>query len=320
MGFTVTQGRYGSFDAIIAEDPSSGAELMLLPELGGTVQRLKLATDDGTETLSLLQSDSIDELSENPWFRGRFLFPFNDRIAVGRYHFEGTEYQLPINDTDHGDAIHGFLYRTAMNVDAIKSDNDTARIQLSVTLPKIEGYPFSPSLTLSFTLERNSLLICAEISNTSTGSIPVSFGWHPYFSFPQLKSIDECHLHVTANHYVEVDDALIPTGNIRSVHDTAFDYMDSTTLDSQELDICFVQEEGITELRWDDLSLQITQSTSFFPYTQIFTLPDRSAIALEPVTAAANAFNTMQTGSVILEPKQRRKGSFILSLHKVSTL
>ena len=66
------------------------------------------------ETHRLLVEDAAEELLANPWFRGRLLFPFNDRIPGGVYRFEGREYAFPCTEGD--DALHGFLWQRAMRV------------------------------------------------------------------------------------------------------------------------------------------------------------------------------------------------------------
>ena len=67
--------------------------LVLCPSLGGTIVSLTLGSDQH----QIMRNDLDAELLKNPLFRGRFLFPFNDRIPDGIYTFHDKTYQLPKN-------------------------------------------------------------------------------------------------------------------------------------------------------------------------------------------------------------------------------
>ncbi|MFW5796497.1 MAG: aldose 1-epimerase [Alkalispirochaeta sp.] len=102
----------------------AGAAALIDPARGGTVHRLRLCplspdTDSAVDApVDILWGDPEPARSpvETDLFRGRPLVPFADRIPGGSYTFQGATCRLPINDTTMGDAIHGFLYRTALAV------------------------------------------------------------------------------------------------------------------------------------------------------------------------------------------------------------
>jgi aldose 1-epimerase len=163
--------------AIIEENGMRKAVLQIEPgdisavieiDRGGTVSSLKLSPDGShVSAISILYEDTKKELDENPWFRGRILFPFNDRIKDGKYSWEGSEYQLERNDSETGDAIHGFLFREKMDVLYYRTDESFACIALNRTLPAEEGYPFSPEIAIEYKLAMSSFEINLTVFNKS---------------------------------------------------------------------------------------------------------------------------------------------------------
>ncbi len=309
MMFSLKPVKTGFTHSIRLEEKYTGAALEVVPSLGGTVHSLSLVPQTGDKARPILYGDTPDELISNPWFRGRVLFPFNDRIPAGNYTFRGEEYSLPPNDKESGDAIHGFLYRIPLSVTGEESDNGCARITLSGQISNEEGYPFTPNLSIQYTLHPSLFRIDFHISNKSDTPLPWSLGWHPYFFIPgrrdSLGKNGDCgkwRLTLPADRYVEVDRDLLPTGRKPDVNDSAFDFREGEKITDQELDLAFENRQGWTRLSGEDLEIRLEQDIEHFPFTQVFTHPDRRSVALEPVTAATNAFNHPDLGLSILEP------------------
>ncbi len=289
---------------------------------GGMVHALSLVPGGGVEMdpkpLAVLAGDSPKELNTNPWFRGRILFPFNDRIAGGRYTFDGKKYQLEINDPEQGDAIHGFLHRLPMKMVSRFASPDKNHLTLYAIIPHVAGYPFSPELLVKYELQASSFQMDFTVKNSTDESIPFSLGWHPCFTLPTPDgTIDSLLLRIDADGFVQVDERLIPTGEVVSVEGSMYDYREGKTIGATSLDTAFVMNQGKTCLSNGQYTLIIQQSRDLFGYMQVFTHPDRGFIALEPVSAAANAFNMPDFGLRILQPGEQVTGSFSVTLEAV---
>ena len=90
-------------------------QVTFFPELGGTVSTLELGT--GAGLLSVLRGYAgKDDYNVDGRYRGMHLIPFANRVRDGKYTFNGTEYELPINDPEHHHAHHGFLGGRALAV------------------------------------------------------------------------------------------------------------------------------------------------------------------------------------------------------------
>ncbi len=83
------------------------------------------------------------------------------------------------------------------------------------------------------------------------------------------------------------------------------------------MDIAYRTPGGHTARLTDGhLLLEITQS-ELFQYTQIYIPPDRGSIAIEPVSAATNAFNVPALGLRVLEPGQGVDGTVTVTLSEI---
>jgi aldose 1-epimerase len=303
-----------------------GAEMELYPHLGGTVRRLSLVPGQGGDAVDLLAGDEERELEENPWFRGRLLFPFCDRIPGGRYRFEGKEFRLPSNQED-GSAIHGLLYKMPGRLVSTSTTPSARRVDLDWLLGEDAGYPFRLALSVSYRLFRSGSGVAASIAfrvvNRGEGPAPVGFGWHPYFHLPGL-SADDMKISIPCEHYVEVREDLMPTGRLVPVGEglSSADYYDfrhSRSLGKGVYDIAYPieKEKGesgrTVELSSDTVSLAMNTQGAF-SFFQLFTPPDRSAVALEPLSNVTDAFNRDDMGALTLLPGKAFSGSLTLSL------
>src|SRR6056297_1918593 len=125
MNYRVRQFKRHGIDYLKLESTKTGEYVLILPGSGGTVHQVALRPDSGAAQ-ELLENDPPEDILRNPWFRGRILFPFDDRVHAGRYSFDGVEYKLPINDPDGEDALHGFLYSQALELSRSEASQQKA--------------------------------------------------------------------------------------------------------------------------------------------------------------------------------------------------
>lgn len=160
-------------------------------------------------------------------FDGAVLAPWPNRIADGRYDFDGRSHQLPITEPARKTALHGL----AAEADWDLVERDAASVTLRTDFSDEEGYPFSLSLEVTYALgpteaeeatggagagegsdatERaNELRIHARALNRGQKPAPFGFGFHPWIH-PGADRVDQAQLLVPAETWFEVDDRLIP--------------------------------------------------------------------------------------------------------------
>ena len=116
-------------------------------------------------------------------FKSARLSPFVCRMAAGRYSFNNHDYLI---DKFYlgGEAIHGLLYDALFSITDSGADNDSAFVTLQYKYDKREeGFPFAYTSIVTYTLrDKGRLSIETTIQNNDSSSMPVSDGWHPYFT------------------------------------------------------------------------------------------------------------------------------------------
>lgn len=324
MRFEATEETLDGIETLCLRDAETGALSAILPQLGGTVRRLVLPTRSssvsqapGQALTRVLEEDTPQEVSRNPGFRGRILFPFNDRIPQGAYRFDRRDFRLRQNEPESESAIHGLIYDRRCKVSSVTADDRGARLTLSyhITPDEFPGYPFAVQLRAHYRLSEHGFELRLEALNTGSVAAPVSLGWHPYVATPN--GVDAAFLRCPAGRFVEVDDQLLPTGALPPVAGGALDFRNAEPIGRRELDIALERRAGpndpsaavttFVDRGCDVVALR--QSNPPFRFTQLFIPRSRSSLAVEPVTAATNAFNRPELGLARLQSGERLIGT-----------
>ena len=291
-------------------DTTSGSRAGILPAAGGTLWSVALCADNTNpvgdeynDCAELLAGDPLSTIEANPWFRGRILFPFNDRIPHGRYQWNSETYQLRVNDHDTGDAIHGLVYDQPFQTVESRCGVDFAEVVLRCGFDRrrFTGFPFAAQLDVRYTLRRERLDVALTARNPGSRSCPVAMGIHPYVRTEP--SVDTAALLCASDSWVEVDNQLLPTGNQLQSAGSPYDFEAKRSLLRRELDIALRRRRtavAVTEVLRRGDTVVVEQETRAFAYTQLFIPPDRESIAVEPITAATNSFNDARLGLRVL--------------------
>lgn len=300
MAFEINRTNDGHADVVELKNIQTEESVVIVPDMGGTVNQITLKDFGGLRELL-----KVDEkhYTDNHSYRGRLLFPFNDRIPEAFYEWFGKEYQLKSNCASDGSAIHGLIYDQKMTVVNESADENSAQMTLSFEIlpDQFEGYPFQVFFQVQYLLTEEGFKMNFKIENTGKDVAPVALGWHPYFKIGD--NLMDHNLYMNSNSYVAVDRDLIPTGDIPSVDDTELDFRRGGSLEEVELDHALTAPmDQETVLKYEDRSVVIQQDTKFFEYVQCYIPRNRQSIAIEPVSAATDSFNREELGRTDLIP------------------
>lgn len=268
---------------------SHGRYTAVLTEVGANLRSLSL---DGRELLWTF------EAHEAPLdYQGAQLAPWPNRIADGRYDFDGQEHQVPINEPERHTALHGLVHDKSFELVEHTSSSVTQRVLLT----EEDGWPFRLLVEIRHGLGDDGLLVDVTAANVGDRPLPYGYGVHPYFAFP----LDQLTLELPFNRELLVDpDRLLPLeiAPVTAEHD----FTSARPLGDAVFDTAFTAprvphwEVGLvgpehTVRVWGDAST---------PWVQVFTHPDRHTIAVEPMTCGPDAFNPGPTRGerIVLTP------------------
>jgi aldose 1-epimerase len=189
---------------------------------GGIVVSLRVPDRRGTMDDVVLGYDSLDKYIANnsPHF-GALIGRYGNRIAHGKFTLDGKTYLLPKNDGDntlHG-GPHGFdtvvwkgkAIQNGVEMTYVSPDGD-------------QGFPGILTTVVRYTLEGSGLRI--EYSATTDRDTVVNLTNHSYFNLAGQSNGDilKHQLQINGSRFTPVDSTLIPTGELRPVAKTPFDF------------------------------------------------------------------------------------------------
>lgn len=178
--------------------------------------------------------DSIGPYLQSPPYFGSLIGRYGNRIGAGKFRIGEKDYTLATNNGAnhlHGGVV-GFdkvIWTAAPIADSIPS------LQLSyLSKDGEEGYPGNLQVAVTYSLtDEDGLKIQYEA--TTDQPTPVNLTNHSYFNLTgdTKQTILDHQLQLNADAYTPVDKGLIPTGEIRPVAGTPFDFRNPTTIGSR---------------------------------------------------------------------------------------
>src|SRR5688500_16397614 len=204
----------------------SGMEAKII-NFGGIVMSLKVPDRNGKFADVVLGFNNLDDyLKPHPSF-GTAIGRFGNRIAKGRFKLNGVEYKLAINNGEnhlHG-GIKGFD-DVVWTAEEHKSSLGPAVRLTYLSKDGEEGYPGNLKVTMVYTLtNRNELRI--DYTATTDKDTVLNLTHHSYFNLAGEGNGDILNhrLKLFADRFTPTDAGSIPTGELRSVKGTPFDFL-----------------------------------------------------------------------------------------------
>jgi aldose 1-epimerase len=189
---------------------------------GGVVRSLMVP--DGTDVV--LGFDTLEGYLANGAFISPIVGRYANRIARGRFVIDGTSYQLPLNDG--GNHLHGGprgLHHRPWNAVVIDGSAGPS-LELSLCSEDgDEGYPGALDVRVTYTVTDRDELVVAYRAECDAAT-HVNLTWHGYFNLRGHDAGDARghELTLAASRFTPVDETLIPTGELRSVAQSPFDF------------------------------------------------------------------------------------------------
>jgi aldose 1-epimerase len=233
--------------------------------------------------------------------RGQLLMPWPNRIAGGKYTFDGKDQQLSLTEPARLNATHGLVRWEQWSL--VEQTKSTATVGFRL-LP-CPGWDGILDLRVHYELSDEGLTVTPSATNVGPTRAPFGFGAHPYLTVGE-ESVNELTLSVPATDYLTVDERLLPTGT-KPVEGSDYDFRKPRPIGEAVLDTAYTGLTADEDGRWrvtvssGDRSTTMWAEAEHFSYTQVFTgdsLPPGRArhtgVAVEPMSCPAGAFATGQ--------------------------
>jgi aldose 1-epimerase len=197
---------------------------------GGIVVSLKTPDRAGKFDDVVLGYDRLEGyLKKNPCF-GALIGRYGNRIARGQFSLNGTTYKLAINNgANH---LHGGLKgfdKVVWTARPVEAPNGPALHLTYFCKDGEEGYPGNLAVTAIYTVTEDNALTVDFTATTDQRTV-CNLTHHSYFNLAGCGDILGQVVHINADHFTPVDGGLIPTGEVRSVAGTPFDFRQPTPI------------------------------------------------------------------------------------------
>ncbi|MBI1879877.1 MAG: galactose mutarotase [Chloroflexi bacterium] len=201
-----------------------------ITDYGGIVLSLDAPDRSGALGDVVLGFDTLEEyLRGNPYF-GALIGRYGNRIANGKFSLKGIEYTLAQNHAPN--SLHGGLkgfdkvFWDARPIDS----SDGSALELTYLSPDgEEGYPGTLLVKVIYTFTPDNALRI-DYSATSDKDTVVNLTHHSFFNLAGKGDILDHVLTLNADKFTPVDKTLIPTGELRPVAGTPFDFNQPTAI------------------------------------------------------------------------------------------
>lgn len=201
---------------------------------GATLQKLMVPDRAGKLADVELGYDDVQTYADAPNYWGASVGRYANRIAGGKFTLDGKSYQLPLNDKTN--SLHGGTKgfdRQNWRIVSVKS-GPQASVTLALTSPAgDQGYPGTLQVTATYALSESGDLTIDYDAKTDAATV-VNLTNHAIFNLAGEGApggILNHRLTIPASRYTPVNAALIPTGELKPVAGTVFDFTHGKVLE-----------------------------------------------------------------------------------------
>ena len=206
-------------------DNANGVVVRLIA-YGGAIVSIEVPDRDGRVADVALGYDSLDGYEADRAYFGSLIGRYANRIARGRFTLDGRAHAVTVNDGPNH--LHGGrrgFHKVPWDVTPFEDAGSQGALLTYTSVTGDEGYPGTLNVSVMLTLSADNSLTFdyAAIADEPT---PVNLTQHSYFNLAGhgAGDIRGHELMIAASRYTAVDSTLIPTGDLREVTGTPFDF------------------------------------------------------------------------------------------------
>ena len=278
-----------------------------------SLERVTLVSGDGVEAAFVpgagmvgvsLTLDGVELLARRHGLAGYLgrgstlgiplLAPWANRLSsphqvVGDVEWDVVVGAPGVHGDDAGQPIHGLLaYAGDWEVERLDADDESAvlraRLRVDDRLDRFASFPFEHDLVVEVSLAGRTLRVTTSLTATGDRPVPVAFGWHPWFEFPDVPRA-EWELSTPFVHRAVLDDRMIPTGEVVA------DPTPTGPLADAVLDDVFlgVVDGSVATVRAGSRGVSVRYVTGY-DVGVVFAPRQFDIVCIEPMTAPTDPF------------------------------
>ena len=193
---------------------------------GGAIVAIMVPDRDGNLANVIQGYNSVQDAINSPQpFLSTLIGRFGNRICRGQFRLRGKDYQLAINNGPN--ALHGGPKGFHARVWDATQMNDQSLVLELISAYGEEGYTGELKVTVVYTFTNENELMIEYLATTNKMTI-LNLTNHGFFSLAGIAdptpTIEDLECEINADYYLPIDETSIPTGEIRFVKDTPFDF------------------------------------------------------------------------------------------------
>lgn len=193
---------------------------------GGAIVAIMVPDKNGKYANVIQGHDNIQDVINSPEpYLSTLIGRYGNRICKGKFQLNGKVYQLAVNNGPN--SLHGGKKGFNAKVwDALRM-NDETLILSYVSSYGEEGYTGEVKVTVAYSFNDENELVIEYMATTNKKTI-INLTNHGFFSLAGIAdptpTIDNLICEINADYYIPIDETSIPTGEIRMVEGTPFDF------------------------------------------------------------------------------------------------
>src|SRR6478609_569133 len=194
---------------------------------GGIVTSLKVADKAGKFSDVVLGYDNLDGyIKSSPYF-GALVGRYGNRIAKGKFTLNGKQYTLAQNNGEN--SLHGGVKGFDKIVWKVVKVTDSTLELHYLSKDGEEGFPGNLTVKAVYQITDDNALRL-DFTATTDADTPCNLTQHSYFNLAGKGNVLDHVVTINADKFTPVDAGLIPTGELRLVKGTPFDFTIPTTI------------------------------------------------------------------------------------------
>ena len=234
--------------ALTSLTTASGFRVTLV-DVGCAIQTIDVPGRDGPRNVALRYA-STESYADNVYCLGSTIGRYANRLREGRLVVGDATYQLA-TDPGTGHCLHGGpggFHRQHWDLDTVSASSASYRY---ISRDGDQGFPGQLSTSIRYTVTEPATLTI-DFEAVGDKLTAVSLTNHCYFNLHgEQRTIDGHTLRLNADHYLPVDDELLPLGHFADVAGSRFDFTSDRPLPAGErFDVCYALNEGRSSPGW----------------------------------------------------------------------